>query len=217
MSHSRFVIAAGTVAACIGGASTPALASPLNYLLQIRSVTATAYDNSANASDFVSFTASDFGPFSAVANASAGAGRSNAGQTSTLNPDTGISVSHGAHAFGSKLNQAGGNGTSSFFTQFEVLEPVMAVVSFSSVGDFTAVFLLSGPTFEIGPTTEAFEPMSVLLTPGTYSMTAEAMYGAGAPRFGGGSAQASVAVPSVGAFPVLIGGVIACGRRRRNG
>lgn len=215
MANTRYVIVAAAFAACAIASSAPA--SPLNYLQQIRSVTATAYDNSANVSDFESFTATGFGPFSAAANASAGAGSGSASQTSTLNLDTGISVSHGAHAFGSVLNQAGGNGTSSFFTQFEVLEPVMAVVSFDWGGDFTAVFLLSGPTFEIGPTTEPFDPMSVLLTPGTYSMTAEAIYGASSPRFGGGSAHASVVVPSVGTFPVLLGGMIAGGRRRRQG
>lgn len=206
------IVAAGFAACAI---ASSAAASPLNYLQQVRSVTATAYDTSANESDFESFTATGFGPFIAAANASAGAGSGTASQTSTLDPDLGISVRVRADAFGSVLNQAGGSGTSSFFTQFEVLEPVTATISFATSGDFSAVFFLSGPSIEIAPTSQAFDPMSMLLAPGTYSMTTEASYSASSPAFGGGSATASVIVPSAGTLPILLYGVFAQRRRAR--
>lgn len=199
--------AAILVGIAIGLGTDAVLASGphINYLTQQRSVTAVAHDWWNDIHLSASETATDFGRFNVGLSLDLpyGPGSGGAGQDSTLDPYTGITMALGASGFGSPNYQQAAGGSSSFNVEFEILEPVMATVTLNW---WDGTCMLFGPDLDLGIdplTQQTFGPAPVLLRPGVYLMTGYVSHIATS----GGSGvmvSGSVIVPSAGGLPALV-------------
>lgn len=214
MSHLNHVVVGAAMAAACVVAASQASASPIVFTSQSRSVTATVEDHLNSYTESHTEVASDFGVFNRSVGASVpgGPGTASASQNSILNADTGISATLYVSAIGSANHQQTGYGSSSFFVTFEVLEPTTAMITFSS---FAADFSLSGPDLHIGMGIDSFGPEAVFLTPGQYTLSANASFFNGSSSGSGAYVGATVVIPSAGSLALLALSAGMCVRRRR--
>ncbi len=218
MSHLNHVVVGAALAAACVVAPTRASASIIEYLSQERSVHARLDDLMAGYVGTASESATNFDRFNtsvSVDSTTYGPGTATARQDSTLDPDTGITLVLAVSGFGSANYMQTPSGSSQFDVEFEIFEPIMAMVTLNWGYD---VCMLYGPGLDLGIdhwTQQSFGPALVLLQPGVYTMEGSVLYTGGG--FGGSGEMVfgSVIVPSVGGAPAVF---VACAlalRRRR--